>query len=429
MITFFFQLVIPVALMFFRFQKRRYFVLRVIGFGLLFFGLSALFYSPTAIPFLPPQVGYFLYYLLGYVFAFLYAYLCFDIPASNVLFFCLASFLVQNLAHHIFELIMRIIGVAAGSEYDRIEWLSILTAVYAVIYAIYFFVYIRRLQPEDFLNLQKTSTLAVAGAFLLVMVVLGIFVRHIRTDLFSAAIIAIGYELYSIILDFLIIGLQFGVFRNSRLRESNTELERRLEREAQYYDTAKANMDLINIKCHDLKHQIAALATMSDETERKSSIDELKQAIMIYDGIAKTGNDALDCLLTEKGLYCQHSGITFSYIADGAGLNAMKYGDIYALFGNALDNAFESVMQSDEQNKRVVALKVFERGGQTCIHIENYCEKPPKLSDGLPVTTKKGEGHGFGMKSIRYIVKKYGGNFTVRFENNIFSLDILLPLS
>ena len=336
---------------------------------------------------------------------------------------------MQNLAHHIFELIMRVIGVSAGSEYDKIEWLLVLAAVYVAIYAVYFFVYIRRLQPEDFQNLQKTSTLAVAGAFLLVMVILGIFVRHIRTDLFSAAVVAIGYELYSVILDFLIIGLQFGVFRNSRLMENNTELERRLEREAQYYDTANTNMDLINIKCHDLKHQIAALANMSDESERKSSIDELKQAIMIYDSVAKTGNDALDCLLTEKGLYCQSNGITFSYMADGAGLNYMKYGDIYALFGNALDNAFESVMKADDRNKRVVALKVFERGGQTCIHIENYCEKPPQISDGLPVTTKKGEGHGFGMKSIRYIVKKYGGNFTVRCESNMFSLDILLPLS
>ena len=429
MIMFFFQLIIPVALMFFRFQKRRHFLLRVIGFGILFFGLSALFYSPAAIPFLPLQVGYFVYYLTGYVFAFLYAYLCFDIPVSNVLFFCLASFLVQNLAHHIFELIMRVIGVSAGSEYDKIEWLLVLAAVYVAIYAVYFFVYIRRLQPEDFQNLQKTSTLAVAGAFLLVMVILGIFVRHIRTDLFSAAVVAIGYELYSVILDFLIIGLQFGVFRNSRLMENNTELERRLEREAQYYDTAKTNMDLINIKCHDLKHQIAAVANMSDESEIKSSIDELKQAIMIYDSVAKTGNDALDCLLTEKGLYCQSNGITFSYMADGAGLNYMKYGDIYALFGNALDNACESVMKADDRNKRVVALKVFERGGQTCIHIENYCEKPPQISDGLPVTTKKGEGHGFGMKSIRYIVKKYGGNFTVRCESNMFSLDILLPLS
>ncbi len=36
MITFLFQLMIPVALMFFRFNRRPYFIARVIGFGVLF---------------------------------------------------------------------------------------------------------------------------------------------------------------------------------------------------------------------------------------------------------------------------------------------------------------------------------------------------------------------------------------------------------
>ena len=165
-------------------------------------------------------------------------------PIFNTLFFCFVSFLVQNLAHHIFELIMRISGVPAGSEYGKIGYLFALAGVYAVIYAVYFFVYIRRMQPEDFKELPKTSTLTVAGTFLLVMIILGVFVRHIRNDLFTASIIAIGYEIYSVILDLLIIGLQFGVFRTGRLREQNAELESRMRREAQYYDTAKAKWNL-----------------------------------------------------------------------------------------------------------------------------------------------------------------------------------------
>ena len=167
---------------------------------------------------------------------------------------------------------------------------------------------------------------------------------------------------------------------------------------------------------------------MKDESERKSSIDELGQAIMIYDSIAKTGNDALDCLLTEKGMYCQSKNINFTYMADGKLLSDMKYGDIYSLFGNAIDNAFESVLRTQDVSRRVVGLKVFERSGQKCIHIENWCEKPPVMSNGLPVTSKKDDGHGFGMKSILYIVKKYGGNLTVSYANNMFALDILLAV-
>lgn len=115
-------------------------------------------------------------------------------------------------------------------------------------------------------------------------------------------------------------------------------------------------------------------------------------------------------------------------MADGKLLGFMKYSDIYALFGNALDNAIESVVKIEDKSKRLIGLKIFEKSGQALIHIENYCEDLPQFHDGLPKTRKSGEGHGFGMKSIRYIVKKYGGNLTISSAAKTFSLDILLPL-
>ena len=428
MIAFFLQLLIPLALMFYRFKRRKYFVVRAVICGALFVTLAALWREPTALFFVPAEASYFLFYMTCYLMAFMYVFLCFDMPIIPMLFFVIVSFIVQNLSHHTFELIMRIAGVPMNAEYSKIGFLFLLGGIYAVVYALFFFVFMRKMRPEDFVLLPKAYTLAIAGAFFLVMIVLGVYVRHIRSDLFEASFVGIGYELYSVILDAFLIGLQFGVFRNGRLRESNEELERRLEHEGKYYETAKANMDLINTKCHDLKYQIAALETMQPGEERKHTISELKDAVMIYDSIAKTGNGALDCILTEKGMYCQQSNIDFTVIADGKSLATMRHNDIYALFGNAIDNAIESVMKIEDTSKRVIALRVDERGGQLFIHLENYCGERPEFADGLPKTTKRGEGHGFGMKSIRYIVDKYKGNLTLSLHNNIFALDILLPL-
>ena len=36
--------------------------------------------------------------------------------------------------------------------------------------------------------------------------------------------------------------------------------------------------------------------------------------------------------------------------------------------------------------------------------------------------------HGFGMKSIQYVVEKYGGNLVVNLEEKIFSVDIIFPV-
>ena len=52
------------------------------------------------------------------------------------------------------------------------------------------------------------------------------------------------------------------------------------------------------------------------------------------------------------------------------------------------------------------------------------------LKDGLPLTTKNDHNsHGYGMKSIRYIVEKYNGNLIIDCNNNIFVLSILLSIN
>ena len=59
---------------------------------------------------------------------------------------------------------------------------------------------------------------------------------------------------------------------------------------------------------------------------------------------------------------------------------------------------------------------------------ENYCEGSLNFSEGLPVTTKEDRNfHGYGLKSIRYVAKKYGGTVTARMEKQWFVLQLLFP--
>lgn len=45
------------------------------------------------------------------------------------------------------------------------------------------------------------------------------------------------------------------------------------------------------------------------------------------------------------------------------------------------------------------------------------------------MTTKHDrQEHGYGMKSIRHIAEKYGGTITVDAKDQIFTLQILIPL-
>ena len=116
-------------------------------------------------------------------------------------------------------------------------------------------------------------------------------------------------------------------------------------------------------------------------------------------------------------------------MADGRGLAGMNPVDLYALVGNALDNAIESVQQLQDPAKRVIGVTLFRRDGLSVLRVENYCETPPLFRDGLPVTTKQDRTvHGFGMKSMRQTAEKYGGSLSVQVEDHVFVLCVVLPV-
>ena len=178
-----------------------------------------------------------------------------------------------------------------------------------------------------------------------------------------------------------------------------------------------------------MKHQIQALRDAKDENEKEEYYDEIERMIMIYDTALQTGNRALDTVLMEKGLFCQNHNIQLTCMADGLKLDFMKVEDIYAIFGNALDNAIGEVMELEDPLKKIVSLKMLTQKSIVMIQIQNYYKKELRFEDGLPVTTKKNKWqHGFGMKSIRFTAEKYNGTITVRAEKGIFTLQILIPM-
>lgn len=201
--------------------------------------------------------------------------------------------------------------------------------------------------------------------------------------------------------------------------------------ESQYaqYRMSRDSIDMINRKYHDLKHQIAALRAETDLTVRNQWLDEMEQDIRAYEAQNKTGNSVLDTVLTGKSLQCQNHDIDLTVVADGNCLTFINVMDICTIFGNALDNAIECERKLEDKTKRMIHLTLTHQKQFLLLQVENYCPDMPDFRDGLPATTKQDkENHGFGLKSIRYTARKYGGDTTCRAEGDWFVLKVLIPL-
>lgn len=223
--------------------------------------------------------------------------------------------------------------------------------------------------------------------------------------------------------------LQYVMFKDSALQKELLTAKLLFRQQKEQYELSKENIELINHKCHDLKHQVAALRGMNDNEEKKRRLDEIDSSIQIYESIVNTGSEVLDTILTEKSLVCAEKGIRIQCIADGAQTGFMNPVDLYAVFGNLLDNAMEAVRDFTDPHKRLIDVLVRVQQQFLVVSVTNPIEKLPVFEDGLPVTTKGDRDyHGFGLPSVRRTVKGYGGHMTVETKEHMFTVKILIPL-
>ena len=235
-----------------------------------------------------------------------------------------------------------------------------------------------------------------------------------------------AYYLAVLLLDLLGLLYQKSLYQFAGLERENESIQMLLAQGDKQYRTARENMEQVNIKCHDLRHQIRHFRQEGRIDEH--ALNDMEQVIQAYDTTVRTGNPARDVILTEKSLSCRSKGIGFTCMAEGSGLAYMEPADLYALFGNALENAIEATEQLEDPAQKQIAITVRPVNGFYSILIQNYTRVPLKLEHGLPQTSKADtQNHGYGVRSMQLLVEKYGGELSFRQEGEIVSLYLLLP--
>ena len=219
----------------------------------------------------------------------------------------------------------------------------------------------------------------------------------------------------------------FEMYYSSSLNQEYEILKELRKEERKQYIVSKETIDMINIKCHDFRHQIRQLG--KEENINEERINDVNKFINIYDSVIKTSNETLNIILSEKSLTCLKYGISFSCIANGDLINFMSEEDIYSLFGNIVDNAIDAV-KNLSADKRIINLKIKSVGNMVSISESNFLNHDViPLENGLPKSNKNDPvHHGYGMKSISYIAKKYNGTLEISTENNKYTITLLFLL-
>ena len=353
----------------------------------------------------------------------------FDASIWTALFCCSAGYAIQNLASGVGEaawLLMEGTGpeAARGREVPLGTFALITLVVTVATYAIAYLLITRRLSRRGLEQVSDRSMIAMMAVVMLMVIGFDLVIKSLCEMGIPVAHALMLRFVHGFICVFTV-WMEYELLVNRKLAFEKDTTERVLAERERQYEQSRESIEAINIKCHDLRHQIRALADGGAVVD-PAALADVAREVDVYDAAVHTGNEALDTILTEKSLVCQREGITLTCVADGSALDFMAPADIYALFGNALDNAVEAARGASRRSISVVVRRTM---GVTSVSVENYYDlgAQPTFEDGLPQTTKADKAnHGFGMRSMRAIAERYGGALVARAEDGTFSLDIML---
>ena len=154
----------------------------------------------------------------------------------------------------------------------------------------------------------------------------------------------------------------------------------------------------------------------------------IRDSIEQFSPLVKTGNEVIDVLIRNMDTLCKEQNIRFNCVSYTEELGNFDSMSLYFLFANIIDNARSGADKVKDPEKRIIDMSLKQFGDSVIINIWNYYSGDLYFEDGLPVSQNQEEGHGLGLKSIRMLVEKFEGAMKAKAENDVFRLNIILPL-
>ncbi len=217
-----------------------------------------------------------------------------------------------------------------------------------------------------------------------------------------------------------------------RKRERNKWIENdllklQLEHERSMHQKINDVYEESRIIRHDLKHYLSVVLGLLINEE----YDEARELIIKIIGrgagtkvVRYQGSNVINAVLNDKQNMCDNMGIDLM-IAISGGIPESKELNIAIILANLLENGIEA--QSRVQNKKIW-LNIMEQKGMLYIVVKNTIAEPVLENNPELKTTKADKTrHGFGISSVKELVKTMDGSFQQNEENGTFMSYISLP--
>lgn len=230
--------------------------------------------------------------------------------------------------------------------------------------------------------------------------------------------------------------LIFGINQyNQKKNYEITQMQLLLQKEvdsAEYYQMLLSQNENQNILIHDFKKHLQSISLLNEKNEPQkinAYISQLMNSSNLKETFKVCDNDMLNAILSRYKNKCSNRHITFLTDIRHGTLDFISDMELTSLFCNLLDNALEA---ADNIPEAFIELNINQRDNTPFVIITmiNSSSINPLLQENGILTTSKPDkcNHGYGIKSIRKIVKNYKGELQMYYDDKDSTFHTIITL-
>jgi len=217
-------------------------------------------------------------------------------------------------------------------------------------------------------------------------------------------------------------------YQKEQLRYALELKNKILEQQISFQETSAEDFKKIR---HDIKNNLANIAYLLKENHIEDSVQYIEAITATLDttkSIVNCGNKYIDVIMNYGVALCKKNHIKIQFeVANIPDLKVTPT-DLSSIISNILDNSVEANLRIPE-SERYLFLKIFCYKNYLSVIVKNPYKHALIKSKELLLTDKQNKiHHGYGLKSIKSSVEKYGGSFKYTTLNQVFTSIVILPI-
>ena len=387
----------------------------------------------------------------------------FDLKINKYLYFMINFILISTEIHidNIFYSYSITLPLVVASTVGIIAYFTTKNGIWEIVFISYLdqlIVGISIIMSLMLENIVNNDTRVIIGKIIYFLFVYGILfvnkTKNIRLNTLYwkllTIVVVVFYFAYTILLQFYlgmklnqrlvyitllslvlsVIGIAILVYYISELEHKQQETQfslQKLEMEQSNYQQLNEVSKEVKIMKHDLKHDYALIESYL-KGRKYSKIKEIVQTRMhnLQDVTTNinSDNELINTIINYKIMIANSKNIKVNYEINVSNREYMKDYHLNELISNLIDNAIDNCSKIDPKIEIFIEEDVFLYLEVINQIDESVLNRNPDLR-----TSKKGDNHGHGIKSVKRIVNEYRGSIKFFEKDNKFHVSIIIPIN